>query len=224
MRRFGAEVETFPAGGSPTRFRVAGGRPYEPRDLAIEGDFSSASYFFAAAAVTSGCVRVRRLDPSSRQGDAGFLGLLSRMGCRVTPLPDGVEVERTEELRGIDADCGSMPDIVPTLAVVALFANGPTRITGVPHLKVKESDRIAALVTEIRRLGGVADSAPDGLEITPGPLHGTRIETYADHRIAMAFAVAGLAVPGVVVSNPGCVIKSFPGFWDELERLTAVPS
>jgi len=220
MRRFGADVETFPAGSEPTLFRVPAGRPYRPCELEIEGDYSSASYFFAAAAVTSGRVRVERLDPGSRQGDAEFVRLLERMGCRVTRGDSWVEVEGTGSLRGIDADCGAMPDIVPTLAVVALFAGGPTRITGVPHLKVKESDRIVALAAEINRLGGSAAPAADGLKIVPVPLRGTRIETYSDHRMAMAFAVAGLRIPGTVISDPDCVSKSFPGFWESFERLS----
>src|SRR5262249_19565136 len=144
-----------------------------------------------------------------------------RMGCSARRGDDWVEVEGTGRLDGIEADCRSMPDIVPTLAVVALFADGPTRITGVPHLKVKESDRIAALVAEIGRLGGSAAPADDGLTIAPRSLHGARIETYSDHRMAMAFAVAGLRVPGVVISDPGCVTKSFPDFWERFDRLTS---
>jgi 3-phosphoshikimate 1-carboxyvinyltransferase len=112
-----------------------------------------------------------------------------------------------------------MPDIVPSLAVVALFAAGPTRIAGVPHLRIKESDRIAALVAEIRRLGGEAAETADGLTIVPRPLRGVRVETYDDHRMAMAFAVAGLRVPGLTVANPACVTKSFPEFWDRFEAI-----
>jgi 3-phosphoshikimate 1-carboxyvinyltransferase len=221
MRRFGVDVQSSPAGPEPTRFCVPAGRPYLPRDIEIEGDYSSASYFFAAAAVTCGRVRVERLDPESRQGDAQFVGLLERMGCGVRRGDQFIEVEGTHHLQAIEADCRAMPDIVPTLAVVALFAEGPTRITGVPHLKVKESDRIAALAAEIDRLGGSAVPAPDGLTIVPRPLHGARIETYSDHRMAMAFAVAGLRVPGVVIANPACVSKSFPGFWDLFDRLAS---
>ena len=219
MRRFGVDVATEPDGREPVRFIVPAGRPYQARDLAIEGDYSSASYFFAAAAVTSGCVRVDGLEPGSRQGDAAFVPLLQRMGCRVKGGDGWVEVEGADTLQGIEADCRAMPDIVPTLAVVALFASGPTHITGVPHLKVKESDRIAAVATEIRRMGGAVDQAPDGLTIRPMPLRGARIETYSDHRMAMAFAVAGLRVPGVVIANPGCVSKSFPDFWSLFDRL-----
>lgn len=220
MRRFGAEIETTPAGPEPTEFIVRPGRPYRACDFEIEGDYSSASYFFAAAAVTRGRVRVDRLDPGSSQGDARFLDLLARMGCRVERGDSWVAVEGTADLRGIDADCGAMPDIVPTLAVVALFADGRTRITGVPHLKVKESDRIAAVAGEINRMGGGATPLPEGLTIEPRPLHAARIETHSDHRIAMAFAVAGLRVGGVVIADPGCVSKSFPDFWARFEQLT----
>src|SRR3989442_14642604 len=221
MVRLGVDVETAPDGPEPVRFRVPPGRPYRASDLEIEGDYSSASYFFAAAAVTAGRVRVERLEPGSRQGDARVVRLLERMGCRGESGEQWVAVEGTGSLRGIDADCGAMPDIVPTLAVVALFANGPTRITGVPHLKVKESDRIAALAAEIERMGGSAVPAPDGLTIVPRPLQGARIETYSDHRMAMAFAVAGLRIPGIVISNPACVTKSFPEFWDRFDRLAS---
>jgi 3-phosphoshikimate 1-carboxyvinyltransferase len=112
-----------------------------------------------------------------------------------------------------------MPDVAPTLAIVGLFANGPTRIRGVSHLRIKESDRIAALVTEINRLGGDAAAEADGLTVRPRPLSGARIETYGDHRMAMAFAIAGLRVPGVLIADPGCVSKSFPSYWDVLESL-----
>ena len=219
MRRFGAEVQTAPDGPDPNVFVVPPGRPYKACDLEIEGDYSSASYFFAAAAVTAGRVRVDRLDPNSSQGDAQFLRLLEQMGCWVETGESWVSVQGPETLLGIDVVCRGMPDIVPTLAVVALFARGPTRISGVPHLKVKESDRIAAVVAEISRMGGAATPAPDGLTIGPRPLHGARIETYSDHRMAMAFAVAGLRVPGVVITDPGCVSKSFPGFWGRFDRL-----
>jgi 3-phosphoshikimate 1-carboxyvinyltransferase len=219
MQAFGARIDTAPPGDRPTRFTVPAGHPYRPREYAVEGDFSSASYFFAAAAVTGGRVTVDGLNPRSRQGDAGFVTLLERMGCRAERGDGRVTVEGTAELSGIEADCGAMPDIVPTLAVVALFAAGPTRITGVPHLRYKESDRIAALVGEIRRLGGRAEATPDGLTIDPALLRGARVETHGDHRMAMAFAVTGLRVPGVAIADPGVVSKSFPTFWDVFDRL-----
>jgi 3-phosphoshikimate 1-carboxyvinyltransferase len=219
MRRFGARVEADPPGAEARIFKAGPDTPYEPRECAIEGDYSSASYFFAAAAVGGGRVGVAGLDPRSAQGDARFLGLLERMGCRVEAGEEEIAVSGTGDLAGIEADCRDMPDIVPTLAVVALFARTPTRISGVPHLRYKETDRITALVTEIRRLGGEAEPATDGLTIVPRPLSGARIETYGDHRMAMAFAVAGLRVPGTVIRDPACVGKSFPAFWDLFDRL-----
>ena len=216
MAHFGVGVERDPAG---SRFTVPGGQKYLARTVTIEGDYSSASYFFAAAAVTGGRVEVAGLSPESAQGDARLVDLLERMGCVVERGADFVAVEGPRDLASIDADLGTMPDVAPTLAVVAMFAGGTTRIRGVPHLRFKESDRIAALVAEIERLGGRARAEPDGLTIEPRPLRGARVETYGDHRMAMAFAVAGLRVPDVVIADPGCVSKSFPAYWDLLSSL-----
>ena len=221
MRRFGIVIETGSAADGKMRYRVAAGERYRPADLAIEGDYSAASYFFAAAAITGGRIEVGPLDPASRQGDAGLLSILERMGCRIERRAASVIVEGSDRLRGIEADLRDLPDVAPALAVIALFGSGPTRIFGVPHLRLKESDRIAALVAEIRRLGGEAEEAEDGLTITPRPLRGARIETYLDHRMAMAFAVAGLRIPGTVIRDPGCVSKSFPDFWGRLDTLAA---
>ncbi|MGH9798208.1 MAG: 3-phosphoshikimate 1-carboxyvinyltransferase [Candidatus Polarisedimenticolia bacterium] len=219
MGAFGAEARAEPPGPGARRFTVKKGSGYRGRDYTVEGDFSSASYFFAAAAVTGGRVSVEGLDPASRQGDAGLVRLLEEMGCVAERGGDTVTVEGVQDLRGIDADCGAMPDIVQTLAVVALFARGETRVTGVPHLRYKETDRIEALVQEIRRLGGEAEPLSDGLVIRPRPLRGARVETYGDHRMAMAFAVAGLRIPGVLIADPGCVSKSFPGFWPAFDGI-----
>ena len=216
MAHFGVGVERDPAG---SRFTVPGGQKYLARTVTIEGDYSSASYFFAAAAVTGGRVEVAGLSPESAQGDARLVDLLERMGCVVERGADFVAVEGPRDLDSIDADLGTMPDVAPTLAVVAMFAGGTTRIRGVPHLRFKETDRIAALVAEIERLGGSAQAEPDGLTIEPRPLRGARVETYGDHRMAMAFAVAGLRVPDVVIADPGCVSKSFPAYWDILNSL-----
>ena len=216
MAHFGVGVERDPAG---YRFTVPGGQKYLARTVTIEGDYSSASYFFAAAAVTGGRVEVAGLSPESAQGDARLIDLLEQMGCAVERGDDFVAVEGPRELVSIDADLGAMPDVAPTLAVVAMFARGTTRIRGVPHLRFKESDRIAAVVAEIERLGGSARAEPDGLTVEPRPLRGARVESYGDHRMAMAFAVAGLRLPGVVITDPGCVSKSFPAYWDILNSL-----
>jgi 3-phosphoshikimate 1-carboxyvinyltransferase len=221
MRAFGVEVRCEPPGAAARRFLVPAGQRYRGRDFRIEGDYSSASYFLAAAAVAGGRVRVDGVVADSLQGDARFVDLLARMGCGITRGPSWVAIESGGDLRGIDADLGAMPDVAQTLAVTALFATGETRIRGVPHLRLKETDRIAALVSEIRRLGGEAHAAADGLAVVPRPLHGAAIETYGDHRMAMAFALAGLRIPGVVIRDPGCVSKSYPAFWEELDRLVA---
>jgi 3-phosphoshikimate 1-carboxyvinyltransferase len=225
MRRFGVEVRTAPAAdptgaGLAGRFTVAPGGTYRAADVTIEGDWSSASYLFAAAAVVPGRVEVEGLEAASCQGDAGILAILRQMGCRVEAGAGGVvAVEGPERLRAVDADLRDMPDLAPTVAILALFADGPSRIHGVPHLRLKESDRIEALAAGIAALGGEADAAPDGLTIRPRPLQGGTIDPRGDHRMAMAFAVAGLRVPGVVVLDPDCVAKSYPAFWDDFDRL-----
>jgi 3-phosphoshikimate 1-carboxyvinyltransferase len=240
MRAFGARVQ----GGSPAtaaaargsrgrarrRYRIPGGQAYRGRRYVVEGDASSASYFLAAAAITGGRVRVANLGAQSAQGDAGFASLLARMGCRVKRTrpaievagPPGDSVARRGEsggLRGIDADMCDMPDVVPTLAVVALFARSPTRIRGAAHLRVKETDRLAALAREIARLGGSCRETADGLVVSPRPLRAASVRTYEDHRMAMALALAGLRVPGVRILDPACVRKSFPDYFPRLFKL-----
>jgi 3-phosphoshikimate 1-carboxyvinyltransferase len=154
------------------------------------------------------------------QSDFRLLGILETMGCRVERSGDTVAVHGPpERLRGVDVDMNELPDAVLALAVVALFAEGPTRIRNVANLRIKETDRLAALETELRKLGAGARTGPDWLEIEPGPLRGAAIDTYDDHRMAMAFALAGLRVPGVVIRDPGCVAKTWPDFFAALARL-----
>jgi len=203
-------------------FEVGAPREYRGREYRIEGDYSSAGYFFAAAAVTGGRVRVGNLRPESPQGDRGILLVLEMMGCRVSPEPDGYTVTGGD-LQGFDLDASTMPDAAQTLAVVALFARGASRLKGLGTLRIKETDRIAALAREIRKLGAEAKEGPDFLEIRPGPLRGAEIETYGDHRMAMSFSLAGLRVPGVRILDPGCVVKSFPSYWEEFDRLQPPP-
>src|SRR5262249_26572465 len=155
----------------------------------------------------------------SLQGDLSFLDILSAMGCSIGRFDDRVIVRKGEVLRGIDVDMNAISDTVMTLAAVACFAEGPTTIPNVAHIPHKETDRIAALATELRRVGTEVDEFADGLKITPRPLHGAEIETYHDHRMAMSMALIGLRVPGIVITNPGCVAKTYPGFWEDLERL-----
>ena len=199
-------------------FQVPGGQVYQPLDYAIEADASSASYFWAAAAVTGGKVTITNLTLDSCQGDAAFPGVLERMGCTVESSESGLTVQGGE-LHGIEVDMAAMPDLVPTLAVVAAFAPGETVITGVAHLRHKESDRLQAVATELKKMGIAARETADGLIIPGGTPHGAAIDTYQDHRLAMSFAVAGLKVPGVVINDPGCVAKSFPDFWEYFDKL-----
>jgi 3-phosphoshikimate 1-carboxyvinyltransferase len=185
---------------------------------AIEPDASAASYFFAAAAITGGCITVPGLTPSSLQGDVRFVDVLEKMGCRVERSDDGIMVEGGS-LRGVDVDMNAISDTVMTLGAVACFADGPTRIRNVGHIRHKETDRLTALATELRRVGATVEETGDGLRIVPGPLHGAEIETYNDHRMAMSLALVGLSVPGIVITNPGCVAKTYPGFFADLEKL-----
>jgi len=199
-------------------FQVPGGQVYQPADYAIEADASSASYFWAAAAITGGKVTIANLSGDSCQGDAAFPRVLEQMGCTLESAADGLTVQGGQ-LRGITADLAAMPDLVPTLAVVAACAQGETVITGVAHLRHKESDRLAAVAAELQKMGIAARDTADGLIITGGTPHGAAIDTYQDHRLAMSFAVAGLRVPGIIINDPGCVAKSFPDFWEFFEKL-----
>ncbi len=185
---------------------------------AIEPDASAASYFFAAAAVTGGTVTVADLSRKSLQGDVGFVDVLERMGCRAEECSAGITVHG-RPLRGIDVDMNAISDTVMTLGVAACFAEGPTRIRNVAHIRHKETDRIAALAAELRKIGAEVEEFADGIAITPRPLHGAEIETYDDHRMAMSLALVGLKVPGIVVLKPGCVAKTYPDFWSDFERL-----
>jgi 3-phosphoshikimate 1-carboxyvinyltransferase len=162
---------------------------------------------------------VSGIQRSSIQGDIGILDLLGRMGCDVQESSDGVRVRRDRPLQGIDVDMNGMPDMVPTLAVTALFAEGESRIRNVAHLRYKESDRLHAVAAELQKTGANVTLHADGIAIRPGDLHGAQLDTHDDHRLAMSFALIGLAIPGISVENPQCVRKSFPGFWGEFEKL-----
>ena len=215
MRDFGAEIETRDL----VRFGTAAGRGYRGRTYTVEPDASAASYFFAAAAITGGRVRVEGLSQSSLQGDVAFCDCLARMGCRVEYAPDSITVTGGP-LRGIDVDMNAISDTVQTLGAVALLAAGPTTVTGVAHVRHKETDRIGALATELRKLGAAVQERPDGLRIVPGRLRPAAIDTYDDHRMAMSLALVGLAAPGVVIREPGCTAKTYPDFFEDLARLT----
>jgi len=213
MSDFGVRVEEL----RPYTYRIRAGQRYEGGHYAVEPDASAASYFFAAAAITGGTVRVEGIGSESVQGDVAFVELLRRMGCDVRQGNDWTEVAGGP-LSGVSANMADISDTSMTLAAVALFADSPTRITGIANVRVKESDRIAAVATEARKLGAEVEELPDGMVIRPAVLRGATIETYHDHRLAMSFAVVGLRQPGVVITNPGCVAKTYPGFFDELAR------
>jgi len=213
MQTFGAQVEQE---GS-TRFRVPAGKGYRGTDYRVEGDYSSASYLLALAAVAGGQVTVEGLSPCSVQGDRVFLSILASMGCTVLVEGDSVTVERTGPLQGVDVGMSASPDTVMTVCAVAPFATTPTTIRGVSHLRFKESDRIRVMAGHIRSLGGKVETGRDWIRIFPAVLRGGVLDPADDHRIAMAFAVIGIGAGEVTVDHAETVGKSFPGFWDQLK-------
>jgi 3-phosphoshikimate 1-carboxyvinyltransferase len=201
------------------RIIVPGGQRYHAAKFSVEPDATAASYFSAAAALVGGKITIRGLARDSVQGDMGFLHILQQMGARVRWNRDGVEVIGSGRLAGVDVAMNTMPDVVATLAAIAPFASSPTRIRKVGFIRHHESDRIHALAAELARLGAAVREFDDGLEILPSPLRRAVVETYDDHRIAMAFAVAGLKLAGVRIKNPGCVTKTYPEFFEHLTSL-----
>ncbi len=213
MQAFGVDVSV----NTLSRIAVPQGR-YRARQYAIEPDASAASYFFAAAAITGGEVTVEGLSRNSLQGDVGFCECLAKMGCQVQYETDSITVVG-KPLRGIAVDMSAISDTVQTLAAVALFADGPTTITGVAHIRHKETDRIGNLAIELRKLGATVEERSDGFRITPGKFVGAQIATYNDHRMAMSLSLVGLRVPGVVIQDPRCTEKTYPGFFRDLKTL-----
>ncbi len=214
MEAFGAEVvdrgDTFDV--APTGYRKT---HYD-----IEADASAAAYPLVAAAITGGVVSIEGIPDSSTQADLALVGVLESMGCAVERGTTRIVLSAVgRSLRGVDVDMNLAPDAVLALSVACLFADGPSRIRNVGNLRIKETDRLLALETEIRRMGSGARVEGDDLLITPGPLRGAAIETYDDHRMAMSFALAGLRIPGVEIIDPGCVAKTWPSFFDVLEQM-----
>jgi 3-phosphoshikimate 1-carboxyvinyltransferase len=216
MKAFGVNVET---NEQLQRFHIASRERYHAREYAIEPDASAASYFWAAAAITGGEVSVEGLSAASLQGDVVFVDCLEQMGCHVHRDADSITVVG-QPLRGVDVDMNAISDTVQTLAVVAAFAQGTTTIRNIGHIRHKETDRINALATELRKLGVSVDEQNDGLKITPGELKPATIATYNDHRMAMSFALAGLRISGVWIANPNCVEKTYPGYFQDLQHIT----
>lgn len=225
MRAFGARPESD---ADLRRFWGFDQGSYVGREYAIEPDASAASYFFALPAILGGSMTIRGLSRNSLQGDVAFVDCLEKMGCRTTWREDSITVERPfasegvlAPLRGIDADMNACSDVAQTLAVVALFAGSRTTVRNVANMRVKETDRIAALTRELRKLGATVHEADDGFTVVPAPrLHGATIATYDDHRMAMSFALAGLRVPGVTIENPSCVSKTYPEYFEDLAKAT----
>ena len=216
MARFGATVRhpddrTWEV--EPQRYRAT--------DLAIEPDASAASYVFAAAALLGGRATVPGLGTDSLQGDLAFVDVLEQMGAHVERGTDATTVTGRGPLHGVEVDLRHLSDTAQTLAVVAAFAEGPTRVTGIGFIRGKETDRVGNVVAELRRLGVGAEEEPDGFTIRPAAVRAATVQTYDDHRMAMAFALAGLRVDGVQIADPGCVAKTFPGFWRLLDELRA---
>ncbi|MCB2170005.1 MAG: 3-phosphoshikimate 1-carboxyvinyltransferase [Deltaproteobacteria bacterium] len=214
MQQFGVAVERE----GYEHFMVPGRQQYCPGNYTVESDVSNASYFWAAGAITGKLIKVLGIQGDSLQGDLKILHLFEEMGCQVRFEQDGIAVAG-EALKPIEADMGDMPDMVPTVAVVAAFARGTSCIKNVAHLRAKECDRLDAVIKELKSMGIVAHSSGDDLYIEGGQPLAAEIETYNDHRIAMSFAIAGLQAPGTRIRNPGCVEKSFPNFWEVYETL-----
>lgn len=209
MRAFGAQVEGLSVAPNP----------YRPTDFVVEPDATAASYFFAAAAVTGGRVSVDGLGPASLQGDIAFVRVLEEMGCEVDQSGARTTVRGPSQLRGVEVDMSDISDTAQTLAAIAPFASSPTRVRGIGFIRRKETDRIAAVVAELRRCGIEAEEEADGFVVHPGRPRPTVVQTYDDHRMAMSFAILGLVGAGISIADPGCVAKTFPGFFDRLESL-----
>ena len=212
MRAFGVNTDF-----SGNQIWVSPGE-YQGTNFTVEPDASSASYPLGAVAIGGGSVTIEGLSRNSLQGDVEFVDLLARMGCDVSESHEGLKLSRQKErpLRGIEVDMSQISDCVPTLAVVAMFAETPTQISGVGFIRTKESDRIGDLIGELRKLGANISETHDGMVIAPASLHGASLETHHDHRLAMAFALIQREVDGVVINNPEVVSKSWPNYFDTL--------
>ena len=215
MESFGAKVEGEPTGP----IKISASHRYRATVYQIEPDASAASYFWAAAAITGGSITVEGLGRDSLQGDVRFCEVLHRMGCHVEYSDDSITVGGPAQ-QGVTVDMADISDTVQSLAAVALFVQGPTTITGVAHNRHKETDRIADLATELRKLGATVTESADGLMILPPPVvRPGELASYNDHRMAMSLALVGLRVPGVVIRNPRCTAKTYPGYWTDLARV-----
>jgi 3-phosphoshikimate 1-carboxyvinyltransferase len=213
MRAFGVEVEQ-----KNERFTVAPAI-YSSRIYEVEPDASGASYFMAAAAATGGRVRIPGLGTSSPQGDLRFAEVLRHMGCKVEITSDSIEVQGPDRLRGVEVDMNAFSDTMITLSAIAPLATTPTTIENIAHTRLQETDRLCAVATELNRLGIRTQTTSSSIRIIPGQIRPGDVRTYGDHRMAMAFAVTGLVRSGIRIGDPGCVTKTFPGYFGALESL-----
>jgi len=214
MKKFNVKAQKL----SHAHYMVRGGQSYTPGDFSVEPDLSNAGYFWAIGAITKKMISVKNISQTSLQGDLKQIKILEQMGCRVKIEDNQIGVCGST-LKGIDTDMSDTPDAVPAIAVVAGFAQGKTRIRNIKHLRGKECDRIDAVSSQLTKMGIKVETGEDFMEITGGSPKGARIETFNDHRIAMAFSMPGLEIPGMEIENETCVKKSFPNFWDIFEAL-----
>ena len=218
MRRFGVEVSRT----GWRYFDVPAAAYRSPGRILVEGDASSASYFLAAGAIGGGPVRVEGVGRQSIQGDVRFTEVLEKMGVQVSLLEDAIEVQGGKKLKSVDMDLNHIPDAAMTVAVMALFAEGPSTLRNIASWRVKETDRLAAMATELRKLGAQVQEGPDYLKITPAAMKpGIKIDTYDDHRMAMSFSLVALAGVPVTINDPGCVAKTFPEYFEAFRSITA---
>jgi 3-phosphoshikimate 1-carboxyvinyltransferase len=216
MEEFGLTVERR----GYEQFTIRPGRYRAQERYVIESDASAASYFFAAPLICGGTVRVENISRQSKQGDIQFLDVLAQMGATIEETDNCIQVTGNSPLRGLDVDLRDIPDTAQTLAAIAPFADSPTRIRGIASARVKETDRVAAPCAELTRLGVTVEEHPDGMTIYPcKDIRPATVRTYNDHRMAMAFALIGLRAPGVEIENPGCVSKTFPNYFEVLEKM-----
>jgi 3-phosphoshikimate 1-carboxyvinyltransferase len=220
VRMTGRVMAAFGAAADVTEAMVSvPAGAYTATAYPVEPDASAASYLFAAAALTGGRITVPGLGADPLQGDVAFVDLLAKMGAQVQRGADAITVRGTGTLHGIDVDMADISDTAQTLAAVAVYADSPTRVRGIGFIRGKETDRIAAVVTELRRAGIDATEDEDGFTIQPGPPQPTTFQTYDDHRMAMSLALLGLRSPGVEIADPGCVAKTFPTYFEVLDSL-----
>ena len=215
MRDFDVWVDNYDF----RRFVIRSGQCYRGREFAIESDPVSSSYFLGAAALLGGEITIPHFNINSLQGESQFVKVLKKMGCELINRSDAISLRGPRQLKAVEVDMGNMPDVVQTLAVLAAFAKGTTLIKNIAHLKHKESDRISDTAKELRKLNIEVAETEDSLQIKGGRAGGAVIETHQDHRMAMSFALVGLKTPGVKIKHPEVVGKSFPSFWETLQKL-----